>query len=643
MGKYEKLFRKIKIKNTEIKNRLIMAPMATRFASFNGEVTERLIRYYKERSKGGVGLITIEATAVSREGIGWKNNLSVYDDRYIPGLKKLTEALHEHGAKVALEIFHTGSKAPAAITGQQPVSPSAVYQNGGIAPRELEVQEIKELVKKFGAAAKRTKAAGFDIVNIHMAHGYLINQFLSPLTNRRTDAYGGSTERRTRFSVEVIKEVRKQVGNDFPVFCRLTAEEGMGDIGIDVNESMKIAPILEGAGADVIDISGGSSYKPYLTEGTYSSEPGFLVYLAKAIKKVVHIPVTIVGKIKKPEFAEEILQKEIADFIVLGRSLIADPFWPEKALKNRVKEIVPCISCVQGCTGRLGKDLDISCTINPGVGREGMFDNNRLYHPKKVLVAGAGVSGMYAASELAKQGHQVVLVEKKSYLGGQINLAIVSCHKARDLKPLLDYLKSQLKMNQVDVHLNEEVTIESIQQYKPDVIVQATGAEPRMIKIPGIEKINVLSAWDVLRKKDCPGENIAVIGGGEVGLETAEFLTNELNKKVYVFEILAECGKDMNRHEKRFLLQRLENSNIEIFTQAKVVGMKGNQLHFQRGELEEVVGPIDSVVFALGSLFHQRDIFKNLDIPVYQIGDCVTPRRMFEAFHSGYMLKYKIY
>jgi len=433
LGKYGRLFKKIKIKNTEIKNCLIMAPMATRFASFNGEVTERLIRYYKERSKGGVGLITIKATAVSREGIGWKNNLSVYDDRYIPGLKKVTEALHEHGAKVALEIFHTGSKAPAAITGQQPVAPSAVYQNGGIAPRELEVQEIKELVKKFGAAAKRAKAAGFDIVNIHMAHGYLINQFLSPLTNRRTDAYGGSTERRTRFSVEVIKEVRKQVGNDFPIFCRLTAEEGMGDIGIDVNESMKIAPILEGAGADVIDISGGSSYKSYLTEGTYSIEPGFLVYLAKAIKKVVHIPVTIVGKIKKPEFAEEILQKGIADFIVLGRSLIADPFWPEKVLKNRVKEIVPCISCVQGCTGRLGKDLDISCTVNPGVGREGMFDNNRLCHPKKVLVAGAGVSGMYAASELAKQGHQVMLVEKKSYLGGQTNLAIVSCHKARDL------------------------------------------------------------------------------------------------------------------------------------------------------------------------------------------------------------------
>jgi len=642
LGKYEKLFKKIKIKNTEIKNRLIMAPMATRFASFNGEVTERLIRYYQERAKGGVGLITVEATAVSREGIGWKNNLSVYDDRYIPGLKKLTEALHEHGAKVSLEIFHTGSKAPADITGQQPVAPSAVYQSGGIAPRELEVQEITELVKKFGAAAKRAKAAGFDIVNIHMAHGYLINQFLSPLTNRRTDAYGGSTERRARFSVEVIKEVRKQVGDDFPVFCRLTAEEGMGDIGIDVNESMKIAPILEDAGADVIDISGGASDKPYLIEGTYSLKPGFLVYLAKAIKKVVHIPVTIVGKIKRPEFAEEILQKGIADFIVLGRSLIADPLWPEKVLKNREKEIVPCISCVQGCTGRLGKDLDISCTVNPGVGREEMFDNTQLCHPKKVLVAGAGIAGMYAASELAKQGHQVTLIEKKSYLGGQINLAAVLCHKVRDLKPLLDYLKFQLEINQVDVHLNEEVTIESIRQYKPDVIVQATGAEPRMIKIPGTKKMNVLSAWDVLRKKACPGENIAVIGGGEVGLETAEFITTVLGKKVVVFEVLSEYGKDMNRHEKNFLMQRLEDSNIEIFTQAKVIGMKGNQLHFKWGDLEEVIEPIDTIIFSIGSQSHRGEIFKDLNISVYLIGDCIVPRRMFEAFHSGYMLKYKI-
>ena len=642
LGKYKKLFKKIKIKDTEIKNRLIMAPMATRFASFNGEVTERLIRYYQERAKGGVGLITVEATAVSREGIGWKNNLSVYDDRYILGLKKLTEALHEHGAKVALEIFHTGSKAPAAITGQQPVAPSAVCQSDGIAPRELEVQEIKELVKKFGAAAKRAKAAGFDIVNIHMAHGYLINQFLSPLTNRRTDAYGCSTEKRARFSVEAIKEVRKQVGDDFPVFCRLTAEEGMGDVGIDVNESIKIAPILEDAGADVIDISGGAFNKPYLTEGTYSLEPGFLVYLAEAIKKVVNIPVTIVGKIKRPELAEEILQKGSADFIVLGRTLIADPFWPEKALKNREKEIVPCISCVQGCTGRLGKDLDISCTVNPGVGREGMFYNNRLCHPKEVVVASAGVSGMYAASELAKQGHQVMLLEKKSYLGGQINLAIVPCHKARDLKPLLDYLKSQLKMNQVDVHLNEEVTIESIQQYKPDVIVQATGAEARTIKIPVTEKMNVLSAWDVLRKRNCPGENIAVIGGGEVGLETAEFITTVLGKKVFVFEVLSEYGKDMNLHEKNFLLQRLEDSDIEIFTQAKVMGMKGNQLHFKWGDLEEVIEPIDTIIFSIGSQSHQGEIFKDLDISVYSIGDCIVPRRMFEAFHSVYMMKYKL-
>jgi len=642
MEKYEKLFKKIKIKNVEIKNRLIMAPMATRFASFNGKVTERLIRYYQERAKGGVGLITIEATAVSREGIGWKNNLSVYNDQYIPGLKKLTEALHKYGAKVSLEIFHAGSKAPVAITGQQPIAPSAVYQSGGIVPRELEVQEIKELVKKFGAAAKRAKEAGFDVVNIHMAHGYLINQFLSPLTNRRTDEYGGSTEKRARFSVEAVKEVRKQVGDDFPIFSRLTVEEGMGDIGIDINESIKIVPILEEAGADVIDISGGSSYKPYLTEGTYSLEPGFLVYLAEAIKKVVNIPITIVGKIKRPELAEEILQKGIADFIVLGRSLIADPFWPEKALNNREKEIVPCISCVQGCTGRLAKDLDISCAVNPGVGREGMFNEAKLSHPKKVLIIGSGISGMYTASELAKQGHQVTLLEKKSYVGGQINLAIVPCNKAKNLKPLLDYLKCQLEINQVDVHLNEEVTIESIRQYKPDVIVQATGAEPRMFKIPGTEKTNILSAWDVLREKKCSGENIAVIGGGEVGLETAEFIASVLNKKVYVFEVLSEFGKDMNRHEKNFLMQRLKDKNIEIFTQAKVVCMKDNKLYFKRGDLEEIVAPINTIVFSVGSQSQREEIFNDLDISIYSIGDCIIPRRIFEAFHSGYMLKYKI-
>ena len=641
MGKYKKLFEKIKIKNTEMKNRLIMAPMATRFASFNGEVTERLIRYYEERAKGGVGLITTEASAISREGIGWENNLSAYNDRYVPGLKKLTEALHQHGTKVALEIFHTGSKAPAATIGQQPIAPSAVYQGGSV-PRELEVQEIKELVKKFGTAAKRAKEAGFDIVNIHMAHGYLINQFLSPLTNRRTDTYGGSTEKRAKFAIEVTKEVRKQVVDDFPIFCRLTAEEGVGDIGIDVNESIKIAPILEKAGVDVIDISGGASDKPYLTEGTYSLAPGFLVYLAEAIKKVVNIPVTIVGKIKRAELAEEILQKGIADFIVMGRSFITDPFWPEKVLNDREKEIVPCISCVQGCTGRLGKDLEISCTVNPRVGREEMFDKAQSCCPKKVLVAGGGIAGMYAANELAKQGHQVTLLEKESYLGGQTNLAVVPHHKAADLKPLLDYLKYQLEINKVDVHLNKDVTMKNIQLFKPDIIIQATGAKPRMLTIPGTEKMNVLSAWDVLREKTCPGDNIAVIGGGEVGLETAEFLTNELGKKVCVFEILSGYGQDMNRHEKNFLMQRLQGSNIEIFTQSKVISMKGKKLHFIRGGMDEAVKPIDTIIISIGSQPQSVEILKDLDIPVYSIGDCIVPARMFEAFHSGYMLKHEL-
>ena len=642
MERYENLFKKIKIKNTEIKNRLIMAPMATRFASFYGEVTERLIRYYEERAKGGVGLITVEATAISPEGIGWRNNLSIYDDHFIPGLQRLTETLHRHGAKVSLEIFHTGRKAPDAIIGQKSVAPSAVSLIGGVTPRELEIREIRELVKKFGNAAKRAKNAGFDVVNLHMAHGYLINQFLSPLTNKRTDQYGGNTEKRCQFAIEVIREVRRQVGKDFPVFCRLTAEEGMGSIGIDVNESVKIAPLLEDAGADAIDISGGASDKPYLTEGTYSLESGFLVYLAKAIKKSVKIPVTIVGKIKNPEFAESILKDGFSDFIVLGRSMIADPHWPKKVLENRENEIVPCISCVQGCTGRLGKDLDISCTVNPIVGREGMFDGLERKKSKRILIAGSGVAGMFAANALAKQGHQIMLLEKSDSLGGQLNLAAVPGHKTADLKPLLEYLKNQLEINQVDINLNEEAKRESIKKYAPDILIQATGAKPRTFPIEGTEKIQIMTAWDVLRSKSCPGEHIAVIGGGEVGLETAEFITSKLGKKVYVFEILTQYGKDMNRHEKNFLLQRIENSGIEIFTQARVMCVKGNQLHFERGDLEEEVGPIDTIVFSAGSQPHRQECFNDLYIPVHSIGDCTVPRRMYEAIHAAYRLTGKI-
>ncbi len=641
-GKYQKLFESIKIKDVEIKNRIVMAPMATRFATFNGEVTPRLIRYYVERTKGGAGLINIEATAISREGIGWNNNLAIYDDHYIEGLKKLTEAVHANGAKISLEIFHTGSKAPRDIIGQLPVAPSAVYQNGEVTPRELTVPEIKELVKKYGDAAQRAKEAGFDIVNIHMAHGYLINQFLSPMTNKRTDEYGGSVENRVRFGIEIIKEVRKRVGDNYPIFCRLTAEEGVGEIGIDLNESIKITPLLEKAGADVIDISAGSSGKPFLTEGTYSLEQGFNTYLAEGIKKVVNIPITIVGKIRKADMAEKILADGIADFIVLGRTFIADPYWPNKVYEGREDEIRPCISCVQGCTGRLGKDLDISCTVNPEIGREGMFDaccNTKSY---RVLVIGGGIGGMNVANELAKKGHKVVLAEKKTRLGGQANLAIVPRHKTADLEPLLDFLKLQLKLNNVEIHTGVEITPDNIQKYNPDIIVQATGAQPRCLDMIEIKDANVLTAWEVLENKDCPGKNIAIIGAGEVGLETTEFLVSELGKNVFVFEILPEYGRDMNQHEKLFLLKRLENTNIEIFTQTSVKKVEKGKVYFQRGGLDEVVEPIDTVVFATGSVCCLKDNFKDIKIPIYHVGDCIKPGRMYEAFHSGYMVSREI-
>jgi 2,4-dienoyl-CoA reductase-like NADH-dependent reductase (Old Yellow Enzyme family)/thioredoxin reductase len=631
-NQYPHLFSQLTIKGLHLKNRMIMAPMATHYATFGGDVSQRLIDYYAERAKGGVALVTVEAAAISPEGVGWTENLSVDHDRRIPGLHTLAASIQNNGAKASLEIFHTGRRAKSAVIGQQPVAPSGIPAFNGEMPRQLLKKEIHRLVEQYAEAAGRAKKAGFDAVNIHMAHGYLIQQFLSPLSNYRNDEYGGDFDGRCRFAAEVIRGVREEVGDHFPIFCRLTSDEGRPD-GITPELSREISRKLVEAGADVIDVSAGGPEMGYLVTQTMSMEPGCLTYLSEGIKDSVSVPVAVVGRINTPEVAEEILKTQKADLVVMGRALIADPYLPAKAESGQAAFIRPCIACGQGCSGRLAKGLEIACMTNPYAGREGLWTPAPPREHGRAMVIGAGIAGMSAANDLAEGGWEVDLYEKSDKLGGQGNLASRPSHK-KEIMRLLHYLEEKLSENRVTVHLQTEVTQDLVESYNPQIIINASGSIPRRLNVPGLESTTVLTAWDVMAMDECPGERIALIGGGEVGLETAEVILDQ-GKSVYVLEMLAQVGQGMDARDKQLLMKRLEKTSVELITQARIVKVDGKTVYFEREGIELTLDSIDTVVFAVGSAPAKLPFLEELTIPVYSIGDSVAPRRMFEAVHEA--------
>jgi 2,4-dienoyl-CoA reductase-like NADH-dependent reductase (Old Yellow Enzyme family)/thioredoxin reductase len=634
MKNYPNLFSPITVNGVQLKNRLVMAPMATRYANYGGYVTERLVRYYQERAAGGVGLITVEATAISSEGIGWPNNLAVYNDTYIDGLKLLADAIHHSGAKASLEIFHTGRRALSAVIFQQPVAPSAIPPAKGETPRELTVIEIEKLTDQFIQGAVRAEKAGFDFVNLHMAHGYLIQQFLSPLSNHRDDRYGGDTLRRCQFAVDIIKGVRHELGPKYPIICRLTVDEGI-NAGLNLTEGQKIAPLLVEAGADWIDVSAGGPEAPQLTVQPMSMSRGCLVHLAAGIKKVVDKPVSIVGRINTPDLAEEILAKGQADLIVIGRPLLADPEFPQKAQEGRSNEIRTCIACNHGCSGRLSSNMEISCLVNPRVGREADLSTEKAETSKRVLVVGGGPAGMEAAATAAERGHLVRLVEKKSSLGGQEVLAGTLPHKEEFLTHVR-YQTERLKRLGVEVMLNSSFSPENVDDFKPEVIIEATGAEPVVPKIEGLETANVYLAWDVLEQGIQENwKKVAIIGGGEVGCETAEYLGAKGVEAIIVEALPTVAGK-MNSRDREQLLSRLKALPVDIITDALITSVCKDSLSLNRGGLELVISSLDAVIIAGGSKMVNIVFEDRPGVIHYQAGDCIAPKRMFDAVHQGF-------
>ena len=634
------LFSSFSIGTLETKNRIVMPPMATHYASPEGFVTDRQIAYYMERARGGVGYITVEHTGILQQGKASPKMLLISSDEHALTIERMIEAVHRVGGKIVVQINHAGRQTSSAVTGSPIVGPSPIScPTRNEIPRELSVGEIEEITEAFSMAAQRVKNAGADGVELHMAHGYLICSFLSSFSNRRSDRYGGDIDGRTRFAKDVLNAVRNQVGPDFPIICRLSGDEYV-DGGLKIEETKQIAQILEKEGADALHVSACNVVSGYLNQPPYYVEEGVFVHLAEAIKSVVNIPVITVGRIRNPVMADQIVRDGKADFVSMGRALIADPYLPKKAEEGRFEEIIPCISCNR-CIQTQRKEA-IQCAVNPETGNEDRFKFSKSDRPKKVWVIGGGPAGLKAAEVAALRGHKVTVFERGNQLGGRMRLAAIPPKKAV-LNDFLDYLERRVRGLGVTLELGREFTVEMVGTGKPDAVIVASGARPLVPDWKGINESNALSVDAVLTGEGNVGNRVLVVGGGGIGAETADYLS-EMGKEVTLIEMLEEIASDLVTHLKYYLSQRLSEKGVTILLSTKVKEIGKDYALVEDASGTRKIEGFDAIVLAVGSKSDDC-IAKELadKVPVlYVIGDAFKPREALEAVHEGEEIALKI-
>jgi 2,4-dienoyl-CoA reductase-like NADH-dependent reductase (Old Yellow Enzyme family)/thioredoxin reductase len=638
---FEKLFEPIFIGDLRLENRIVMAPMATHFASKQGAVTQRLIDYLVERAKGGVGMIVTESCYVHPEGKGGPRRLGIYSDELIEGHKKLTSAIHECKTKIALQLHHAGRQASPLAIYKYPVSASSIPCIAwGVKsfPQTLTIEEIDTLVESFVKAAVRASEAGYDAIQILAGHGYLLWSFLSPLGNRRKDIYGGSLENRMLFLKRIITGIRKEL-KDFPIMVRINGADYMPG-GITMDEAAKIAKALEDMGVNAINVSAGTRESHEYQVPPRAFPEGCNAHLSEAIKKTVKIPVSIAGRIRSPATAERIIQEGKADFVEIGRALLCDPEWPKKVKEGKLDSILPCVSCIR-CDERLFANKSIRCTLNATVGMERRAKIRPAKLIKKVLIAGGGPAGLEAARVAALRGHKVILCEKEDHLGGQLWLASIPPFK-KEFKEVLSYYETQLKKLNVTINLNCEVTPEIVKQITPDVVMVATGSVPFVPNIPGIERENVVTFSDVLSGKREVGEKVVIWGSGLVAFETADYLS-EMGKKITIVTRREVRMKTENSNEK-LLMQRVLEKGTKILIYTNVLEVTKDGIIVERGGNKEFI-ETDTLVLCLGTQPDMKlyEELKGKVKELYAIGTCIRKRgTAFEAIQDGFWTARKI-
>lgn len=591
------LFSPFKIQGKELKNRCVVPPMVMNFCNEDGTCTERFTAYHEAKAKGGFGMIITEDFAVTPRGKGFKYLPGLWNDDQIAGFQEFTKRIHQHDAVIIAQIYHAGRQTSKAVIGEAPEAPSAIpCPFSPDMPEELTVDRIHEIVSDFGDCAYRAKQAGFDGVEIHGAHGYLIAQFMSPYSNKRTDEYGGPLQNRIRFAVEIIEDIRKKCGDDFIVGYRISCDEFVTG-GRNLEDTKTIVPYLDKAGISYVHATAGV-YRTFdaVIPSMYCGH-GWIADFAKEIKQVTDLPVISVGRYNDPRIANEVIACGKADLVSMGRQSLADPDTPNKAKEGRFDEIRQCIGCHHGCIGNLLANVPGECILNPCLGREYEVHEVKTDAPKKVLVIGAGPGGLSVAISAAQAGHSVKVYEKNRWAGGQFRLGSVPAGKG-EITSFIAWQLNELKKLDVPVIMETEVTEELISQEKPDVIIAATGAKPVVPKIPGADQANVITSHDALSGKKNTGANIVVIGGGCVGAETANHLASNL-KNVTLVEMLSEIAADEVVVPKWGLMADLEKNKVRICTETTVTEIKENSVVLSGKTSEEI--PVDTVVISVGS------------------------------------------
>jgi 2,4-dienoyl-CoA reductase-like NADH-dependent reductase (Old Yellow Enzyme family)/NADPH-dependent 2,4-dienoyl-CoA reductase/sulfur reductase-like enzyme len=632
MFQFAKLFEPGRIGKLDLKNRIIFPPMATHMATQEGDVTDQLVNYYIERARG-VALVVIEGSFPSP--VGHPKRIALDHDGRLAGLQKLVRAIRQEGAKVMIEVnTHMGRQ------DQNPLSPSDVpHPVTGKRGKPAALADIQKMVEEYGEAAKRVKKAGFDGIMIHGGTGYLVAEFLSPLVNRRTDEYGGDVRRRARFALDLIDVTRENVGPDYPVFFRVMSHDRVPG-GFNTEDAITTCKLFQDHGVDAVDIITGSAVSHEWTAPPMYLPAGCNTDVSEAVRKEVSMPVAVAGKINDPLLAEQILREGKADFIDIGRGLLADPNFVIKTLDGKAGNIRRCIACLRCAEQYLFSKDPVICAVNPAVGKEKEYELalKDVKKKKRVLVVGGGPAGMEAAVIADRRGHEVTLWEKSNQIGGNLNLAPVPSGKG-DMKYFLDYLNKELQESNVKVTLRKKATFKLVKDAVPDAVVLATGSRPFVVDVPGIESENVLGFTEVLSgEKDLRGEKIVVWGAGFVGCEVAYFLAEKGNEVTLIFPESEPAPEVAYPDNRKLLLRKLDENHVRIevgIREFKEINSKGIALVDKDGK--DVFFEANHIVLATGarplSDFQESD--KKQFREVYEAGDCVEVRRLLEAVHEG--------